>query len=301
MGQTPRQRLTQIPLPTRSSEASSECFGRVVLSYLREDDQADASFFILGNILHRIIEDTINNDWDLDGAKSEMVDWIEQAHSDIGSGEYVKIESSQRGFDSMYDDADRMITNWFNHVHPDGEKRHPVYDEYTWPPQTELEFYRTDLGTRYPVWGSIDAVFHGKDKLQWEQGRGANVMIVDWKSGVKRPDSDMQLNFYRFGTGWVDAPAHYHMLDRVQKRSIVVEADPYQDSAEVKRAISLTERRKDAILRGYFPKFTPGWYCGYCPVQHVCPADGDVRNRDGNRRQLEKLLKKAEPMKEIER
>lgn len=293
MGKTPRTNLTQLPMPTRSTEASTECFGRVVLSYLREDDQADASFFVLGDILHQVIEDAIKFDRDLIDALNEAGSMIDEAHTLIGGSEHVKIESTQRGFGTMHDDADRMIRNWFNHVHPDSDKRHPIYDDYEWPPRTEVPFIR-DAGTKYPIWGSVDTIF--TPKFESDVSRR---MIVDWKSGVKRPDSDFQLNFYRFGTQDTEATAHYHMLDRVQKRSIVVEAEEYPGDAQVLDAIRLTERRKDAIVKGYYPKFRPDWYCGYCPVQHVCPADGDPRNRDRNRKDLEKLLKKVEKMEEI--
>lgn len=294
MGKTPRENLTQLPMPTRSTEASTECFGRTVLSYLREDEQADASFFYLGDILHQTIEKSIDKDLSLEAALHMVAVRIDEAHKDIGGAQRVKIESTQRGFESMHQDADRMIRNWFDHVHPDSDKRHPIYDDYEWPPKTEVGFVRRDAGTRYPIWGSVDTI--------WTPKFSSDVstrMIVDWKSGVKRPDSDFQLNFYRFGTNDTEATAHYHMLDRVQKRSIVVEADPYPGDAEVRKGISLTERRKEAIVKGYYPKFRPDWYCGYCPVQHICPADGDPRNRDKNRRDLERLLKKVEPMEEI--
>lgn len=293
MGRTPRPNLVSLPMPTRSTEASTECFGRVVLSYLREDDQADASFFWLGDIIHQVIEDAIKYDRDLTDSLNEAGSMIDEAHKDIGGAQRVKIESTQRGFETMHEDAERMITNWFNHVHPDSDKRHPIYDDYEWPPRTEVPFIR-EVGTKYPIWGSVDTIF--TPKFESDVSRR---MIVDWKSGVKRPDSDFQLNFYRFGTQDTEATAHYHMLDRVQKRSIVVEAEEYPGDDEVLDAIRLTERRKDAIVKGYYPKFRPDWYCGYCPVQHICPADGDPRNRDRNRKDLEKLLKKVEKMEEI--
>lgn len=293
MGSTPRDRLTQIPLPTRSTEASTECFGRIVLSYLREDEQAEASFFILGDLLHRGIETAIDCDLDLAYMSTAWIQVeMEQLLSNINPAAH-KIESSRRGFNTLFDDYQRMITNWFNHVHPDGEKRHPVYDDYLWPPKTEHEFYRTTKGAKYPVWGNVDALFEGKKLM--EHGH----MIVDWKSGTQRPKTDFQLQFYRFGLRIRGPNDHFHNLDRVRKPSIVQEAGPYPGDDKVLEAITLTERRKDAIVKGYMPKFSPDWYCGYCPVQHLCPADGDPRNRDGNRKDLERLLQKVEAMETI--
>lgn len=290
MGSTPRDRLTQIPLPTRSTEVSTECFGRIVLSYLREDEQAEASFFILGDLLHRGIEYAITEDVDL---AYMAISWIDQELEKIDDSGNPKIESSRRGFDTLFDDYQRMIKNWFNHVHPDGEKRHPIYSDYEWPPHTEVKFYRDDRSTKYPVWGSVDALFEGKDLMK------TGHMIVDWKSGIDKIKSDFQLQFYRFGMRLPHASAHFNRLDKVRKPSIVQEAGKYPGDDVIRAKISLTEGRKDATLKGYMPKFTPDWYCGYCPVQHLCPADGDPRNRDRNRKDLERLLQKAEAMETI--
>lgn len=298
MGSTPRERLTQIPLPTRSTEAGTECFGRIVLSYLREDEQADASFFILGDMLHQAIELTIINDWDWDRAWEWLEAGIRICLDGVRLSENPKLDSSQRSFDTMLSDARRMLKNWFTQVHPDSEKRHPVYDDWQWPPLVEQPFYRTDLGTRYPVWGSVDAVFQQPMVPKTIKLGQPDYLIVDWKSGVKRPQDDFQLNFYRFGMGAREAKAHYHMLDRVQKRAVVVEAGKY-DEREIRQAISVAERRKDAVLKGTLPKFEPDWYCSWCPVQHICPEGGDYRDRKQNLKDLRKAVKQAEPLLEI--
>lgn len=290
MGSTPRQRTTQIPMPTRSTEAGGECEGRTYLTYLREEEVRPAIFFILGSALHQVIEDSINKDWDLDLAKDMLALLVDYELGKVR--DQVIVEGSQRNVSTVHADAERMIINWFAHVHPDSDKRHPFYDDYQWPPRTEVPFYNTTAGTRFPVWGSIDTLFEPKKDV-------GPLAIVDWKSGVKKPDSQFQLDFYRFGAKLPGAVAAYHMLDRVRKSSIVVEADPYPGDAYIREAISAAERAKMKVVSGVMPTFSPGWQCSYCPVQHICPADGDPRKRKRNKKDLIRVIKKAEAMKEI--
>jgi hypothetical protein len=205
-----------------------------------------------------------------------------------------KIESSKRGFDSMHDDAARMLRNWFKFVHPDSDKRLEIYDEYAWPPKVEVPFTVDPYlaGTQYPVWGSIDAVFLPVS--------GESVAIVDWKSGTSKQRNSDQLHFYQFGYKG-DTPAWFHHLDRVRKGSIIQEADPYPGDDVVRQRILATEAIKESILDDGYVNFNPDWYCNYCPVQHVCPADGDVRNRETNLTNLSRMLHLARPMETIER
>lgn len=292
MGRTPRQRLTQLPMPTRSTEISSECFGSVVLSYLREDEQKPASFFILGDALHQGIEWAIKQDAATPGIVVKYVHDLIVALSPPAGTDVL--ETSERNMESIFDDARRMIFNWFTFVHPDSDKRHPVYDEYVWPPAgLEVPFHLSAraAGTKHPVWGKIDTILKAK--------KGTGLRIVDWKSGVKRPGSDFQLNFYRFGADVPKAEANYHMLDRVRRPSIVVEAEDYPGDTHVREQIRDLERQKERVIAGGMPAFRPDWYCDYCPVQHLCPADGDFRKRKQNGKDLKALLKAVEPMEEI--
>lgn len=293
MGATPREHVGQIPLPTRNSEAGAECFGRVVLSYLREDDAKPATFFILGDVLHRVIEDTILQDLTEEQTQDAAVLLLDYELGGLGPADVL--QSSQRGLDTIYGDAERMIRNWFRFVHPDGDKRHPIYERYQWPPTVEHEFYREDLAT-YPVWGSVDAIFEAKveEAINYDTGNG--LLVIDWKSGVKRPGSNFQLDYYRFGLQWPEAEAAYHMLDRVQERSIIVPA-ANPDFTAVKRAIAQAEGQKEAVLDGEMPEFRPDWYCNFCPVQHICPAGGDFRNSVENEAALKACIAEAVPLK----
>jgi hypothetical protein len=280
-------------MATRSTDVAmmGQCPGRWVLTNFMEQQQAEASFFILGTQLHESIEVAINLDLDEDQTLRHARAGIERELERIADAERV-IESSKRGFDSMHEDAERMLRNWFKFVHPDSSKRLPIYDEYAWPPRTEVAFILPPQGHSYPVWGSIDAMFF----------KGPNIALADWKSGTSRQRSSDQLHFYEYGLNTLEAgAAWFHHLDKVQARSIIQHADPYPGDDAVRQRILATEAIKDAICNGEYPQFNPDWYCNYCPVQHHCPVEGDVRNREQNMVNLRRMLQLARPMTEIER
>jgi hypothetical protein len=284
-------------MSTRSTDVSmmQQCPGRWVLSNFYEADQAPASFFMLGTQLHETIEVAINLDLDLDQALAHASAGIDRQLEALPPGVQV-VESSQRGLDTMRDDADRMMRQWFRTVHPDSDKRLEIYDEYEWPPQTEVPFmFSSDLaGTRYPVWGSVDAIFKAKDSVEHA--------LVDWKSGTSRQRTDDQLHYYMFGLSTLEVQtAWFHHLDKQRKGSIVQEVGPWPGSDAIRQRILATEAIKDEVVAGKYPKFNPDWYCNWCPVQQVCPADGDYRNREENAANLRRMLKLARPMVEIER
>jgi hypothetical protein len=86
-----------------------------------------------------------------------------------------------------------------------------------------------------------------------------------------------------------------------QPRSIIQMADPYPGDDVVRQRILATEAVKDSIVEGKYPKFNPSALCNWCPVQAMCPADGDYRNRDDNAKALRSMLKLARGMIEIDR
>jgi hypothetical protein len=292
VGSTPRKHRYQLPMATRSTDVSMmhQCPGRWVLSNLYESEQAEASFFILGTALHETIEVAINMDLDLDWALRHLNAHLEREFERLAESPAIKLQTSKRGFDTMFGDAERMLRNWFRTVHPDSAKRLPIYDEYEWPPKTEVAWMSVGTDTAYPQWGSIDAVFEAEDRFA----------LVDWKSGTSRQRDSNQLQFYRYGFD-PGAEAWFHHLDKVQARSVIQMADDYPGDDAVKQRILATEAIKDSIIEGQYPTFNPDWYCGYCPVQHVCPADGDFRNREDNAVNLRRMLRLARPLTEIER
>jgi hypothetical protein len=284
-------------MATRSTDVSmmKDCPGRFALTCFYEKEQAEASFFILGSQLHETIEVSIVMDLDLDQALTHARAGIDRELERISDAPR-KIESSKRGFDSMHDDAARMLRNWFKFVHPDSGKRLEIYDEYEWPPQVEIPFmFPPSLaGTKYPVWGSVDAIFKNKASVEHA--------LVDWKSGTSRQRTDDQLHFYQFGLSTLEVEnAWFHHLDRVRKGSIIQEVGPWPGSDTIRQRILATEAIKESILEDGYVNFNPDWYCNYCPVQHVCPADGDVRNRETNLTNLSRMLQLARPMETIER
>ncbi len=294
MGSTPRQHRYQVPMTTRSTDCSTldQCPGKYALTLLHEDDQAEASFFELGTTLHDRIEAAIDYDHDLDIALAKghasLGLWEEKVQMGIEDGRRV-LETSKRGIDTIHDDFERMLKKWFLYVHPDGDKRHPIYDDYEWPPKTEVKFFDS---WRH-VWGSVDAIFDHKAQPD-------HVAIVDWKSGLQKQKTSFQLHFYTYGMG-VDPEgtvSWFHHLDRVRKNAIVQMADEYPGDEEMARAVKEASRHKVRLLSGEMPEFNPDWWCNFCPVQDFCPADGDDRNRDTNRIKLESVLHLFKPMSE---
>ena len=284
-------------MATRSTDVSmmGQCPGRWVLTNFYEAEQAEASFFILGTLLHQTIEAVINCDIDEDWAMRYFNEALLRELERVDASPARRIESSKRGFDTLREDGERMLRNWFRSVHPDSAKRHPIYDDYEWPPRTEVGFDRPPQGHRYPAWGSMDALFLRRGGVG--AGTGA---IVDWKSGTSKQRSFDQLDFYRFGSGW-HVDAWFHHLDKVRNSAIIQMADPYPGDEVVRQRILETEAIKERIVNGEMPEFNPDWYCNYCPVQQFCPADGDVRDRPENQRKLESMLCLAKPLESIER
>jgi hypothetical protein len=242
-----------------------------------------ATYFGLGSALHETIERTITVNLDLDQALADVEKrigkWLEEA--DLTR----VIESSVRTIDSMYGDARRMMHNWFNFAHPWSPKRHPVYEEYQWPPATELPF-KSHAGT----WGSVDTLYYPKKDTTPR-------LIVDWKSGARPPKSDFQLNFYRRGLSEEEARAGYHMLDRVRVKSVFLEAAPFTNALPIIANIGRAKTEKERMLAGKMPEFFPGWQCDYCTVRHHCPEKGETPRK--NKKALKKHLKLLTPMDDI--
>lgn len=291
MGSTPRQHRYQLPMATRSTDAATvhECPGKWVLSNFYEKEKADASYFMLGSQLHETIECCILLDLDEDQAIRHLNAGLEQKLAQA-EGKRI-IETPKRSLMSMAEDAERLLGNWFTSVHPDSSKRHPIYDEYEWPPKVEEPFIR-DVGTAHPIWGSIDVLWTSK-------GTTKHHAITDWKSGTSRQRSYDQLHFYRFGLGEGNIPAWYHRLDAVQARAMIQMAEDYPGDDAVRQRVLATEAIKQAVLDDGRVSFNPGPLCNYCPVQEFCPSEG--KDRKKNLQNLESMLGYARPLVTDER
>lgn len=292
MGSTARQHRYQVPLTNRSTDLSvlNDCPGRYLLTLIHEKEQAEASYFALGTLLHEGIEHAIDSDVSQDFMlKVWLPDEVDKILKAFKASDKRLIESSQRGLDTIHSDSQRMMSQWFDKVHPDSKKRLSIYDDYEWPPQTEVFFH----DSKKNVWGSIDAVFQHATKP-------AVRAMVDWKSGTKKQKNSFQLHFYMYGIGFshYQTKAWFHHLDRVQARSIIQMIDSYPGDEKMVEAGAEAYSMKLAMLDGDMPKFNPDWWCNYCPVQDFCPADGDTRNRPKNRRNLKRVLRLLRPLKE---
>jgi hypothetical protein len=244
--------------------------------------QADASFFILGTQVHSGIARAITESLDLDQTITHITSGIsgelERANTRI-------VETQSRTIAGIYDDATRLITAWFSQVHPDSNSRLPEYGLLKWPAVVEQKFTlpASEAGTRYPVTGTIDAIF------ERQSGRHA---IVDWKCGTRTQRSDAQLQHYRMISRLGDADAWFHNLDK--PRAIIQHAEEYNEAAARQRAIG-TEGVKTTMLDREYPIFNPGPLCGTCVVWAHCPARRGSRNdREANASDLRIRLRQIE-------
>lgn len=281
-------------MSTRNTDIGDiqKCPGAWFLKNIHEEDKQEATYFELGSALHEGIETTIAEDLDQDQAVALVVGRIEDW---IAGLDHQPLESSTRGVDTILDDGERMMINWFKWVHPDSDKRHPIYDEYHWPPRVEVPFYRTDTRLAYPVWGSIDAVFTAKSGTDGAFG------IADWKSGTSRQRDSNQLHFYMYGSDLDIGRGWYHHLDRQQKRSVIQEAEPYPGDAVIIRRIQATEQVKDRLLDEQVVQFNPDWWCQWCNVRDHCPKETTAQHPSDAMISLRRSLKLARPMETIER
>ena len=284
-----------MPLATRSTDVADlgKCPGAWLLKLIYEDQKAEASYFALGSALHDGIDITIKEDLSLEQALTIVEGQIEDWLSQIAKTSSQRIlESSSRGVDTILDDAQRMMKNWWKFTHPSSPDRLLLYEQYEWPPRTEVAWEREDPETTYPVWGSIDAIFDKKDSTE--------IAIVDWKSGTSRQRNSDQLHFYQFGYGYMPGDiAWFHHLDRVRKHYVIQDAEPYPGDAAVRQRVLATEAIKQFILEDGRATFNQDWWCGWCSVQEFCPVEG--ADKAGNLANLERAMVYLRPMEQIER
>lgn len=276
-----------ISLATRASDiaAIGRCPGGLVLKMVHPEAQAPTAWYLKGNAVHATIEASVLQDLDLDGAQAFAGAWVDRELEAVAT---PIIETSQVSLLFLRDDVRTLLTNFFQQVHPDSPARLPIYDEYEWPFQPEIRFSRSaeECGTKYPVSGTVDALFTRKG--------GDGHAIVDWKSGSKKIEDTSQPNHYRLGLNQPEAHAWFHHLARVHRDSIIQQADPFNEGAARQRAIA-TEAIKDAtFIDKRYPLFHPGVLCQTCPMQSVCPARGSRVDRESRAQDLRLRLRQVE-------
>ena len=146
---------------------------------------------------------------------------------------------------------------------------------------------------------TVDRTLTGNFAHYWTQNFGRRNDVYPLVIGREAyRTTQCQIDLYLYGAG-LHGYAWFHHLDKQQARSIIQMADPYPGDDAVRQRILATEAVKDQVVAGSYPKFNPDWYCGYCPVQDVSPADGDVRNREANAEKLRRMLRLAKGMSEL--
>ncbi|MCH8949616.1 MAG: hypothetical protein IIB87_04485, partial [Chloroflexi bacterium] len=68
---------------------------------------------------------------------------------------------AKRSKATMRDDAQRLVTKWFNAVHPDGNVRNPIFDLYDWPPRVEHQIRLRPRDQGKHLYTQVDAIFVG--------------------------------------------------------------------------------------------------------------------------------------------
>lgn len=252
----------ELPMAVRPSDVKqlSDCPLSWAMRYTHPEQLADAVFFALGGFVHQTIAEAIQTDLGVEAAVDQVIalvdDWRLQVDRD------QLIETAARTVDSMAEDAARLCRSWFKWCHPSSLDRLDIFKSYNWPPKVEATYVRTDLGTSYPVWGTVDAVFAAPD---------GSTMIVDWKTGTRKSDS-LQLNLYRLLLGEPEARAVFVHLDRVQERAVVQASDPYPGDEAMIHTVKSAESIKARIISERRARAVPGRQCGTCIARAVCPV-----------------------------
>ena len=285
MGNTPRPHKLAVPMLTRNTDISmlNRCPASWILDLFFEHDQMDASYFVVGSACHLAFESVAVQDFDFDQATTVAWQYISDARSRWHDEETAVIETARRSRRCMEEDAVRIIGKWFQDVHPDSDKRFPIYDEFEWPFKSEVPIYRTaeEAGTKYDIWGSMDAVFTPK-------GIGAKTALVDWKTGATPKSDPDQLYFYLYTADRNrDTRLWFHHADGLKHHGKIQHADAYPGDEAVRTRIQAAEWQKDSE---FWPA-NAGWYCTYCAVQEHCPLIGDEQQED-----LTRMLQWRTPM-----
>lgn len=273
-----------IPLYSRASDIrtmvlNQGCDGQLLLRWLYDGELPDAVWFILGTAAHTAYEQAILEDLDLDATldvahqDKKMMRLMAKEHGIIESGS----KRAKRSLDTLDDDLTLVVTNWWQNVMPDGERRYKKLDEYDWPPLVEHNIVVKPRGRAGNLYTQVDAIFRHS-----EQKFGEETLIVDWKTGSTAKSHESQLHVYAYGgnkEGW--RPPHQWLVGAffhaaAEKWQWVPD---YVGDEVVETWIRRTHQAKiDTLEIG--PVYAPDWWCNYCTSRSVCPVMGDGSNED---------------------
>jgi hypothetical protein len=282
MGSTPRKHRLVIPLYTRSSDVKTieRCPAQWALSLFHEGEDADASFYVLGDTVHRAIERIVRDDLNLEAASAWGKGFIDASLERLRP---IQLETTRRGFDTIEEDFFRMLARWWQDVHPRSEKRMEEYQDLVWPPRVEVRIQADVPGLLYPVWGSIDALFQNLDN--------PGQTLVDWKTGADPRADQFQFEFYLLAGGFdlENTEAWFHHIDCKDRKgkTKLQFIQPFDMEDTIERIAEVEQLKEERDLA----QANTGWWCPWCPVAMFCPTDESERY-GGNARKLEQDLQR---------
>lgn len=275
MSGTSRNHHLEIPLYTRMSDLKEDCWWRWFLNHVHEDRIEDATYFLLGNVIHHAFEHHAQHGT----MQAELIEFaVAELDAELAANTTGWRETKARPLDRdlLAGHATEAIVRFFDEVHPDGEHRMDVYKAYDWPFTTEQIFYvqpKSDDIFKYPVRSEVDAIFHPL--------KGRVKRIVDWKSGTSSRQPEIQLWGYHWGLNrdpnidynQYSFAGHFHHMLVNKGGGKLQEVMNYPGDRSIERAIATVEYEKEkgrVVPEIAFP-FSPSYLCKVCPHQAICP------------------------------
>lgn len=239
----------------RSTETRTTCWMEWLLERLYEG-WGGKGYFITGTGLHTAFDHLIRG-IPYEEAEGAMLDWI---WGQIDAYETAGIElqwTKSRPHMQWEVDSKRMLRNWYDDVHPEGDMMMAEFMDIGWPPKSEVWL---DVGaTDFHLKTQADAIYDGR-------------RIVDWKTGANKSADDRQLHVYWWAArqlGLVDDGLDFDAgFYFAQYREYVPASMEYPGDDYIYQYIAEAERRRTAGT--YF--YEPSWKCKFCAVSSVCPA-----------------------------
>lgn len=279
MASEPRTSTAQLPLYSRASDRDIfDCPGKWVLNYLEEDRLPETGWFMMGDTVHQTIEAIVLEDMTLEDAEYYYAaEW----DATLGLAKLRDVDppiiwSSKRDEATTHDIGLEAVRRWFDHVHPTGTDRLPVFEDYEWPPRVEV-LLSVEPGPRLeaPLQGirtEADAIFLPKRKR-------TPAMIVDWKTGSRAHASETQLHLYFYAARlagelpWNSEFRGGFVHLGAGKEAKWQEAGAYPGDLNMKAMFDATTALKGTMKAGDV-MFRRDWWCGTCRAREVCPVEG---------------------------